>query len=696
MIVLQIIDRFIPIFDWVLVTTVKASFLVVLLLLVKFLLKNRIGARLHYLLWFVVIISLLLPWTPQSSFSLYNLANSGMQQNYNLIEGVNTSQRSAIADAEFSGVVTGNRLEKIAVVQNSNILLNTDESLNSMTTSTLIHRLFAILWVMGIAIFIAATVIVNRRFTQKIQGRIVVDPRLLSAFKEAKYKLNIKGKIPLIQTEVVTSPSIFGIFRPRLLIPVDVLEEFNSEQLNHVFVHELFHYKRKDVLVNWLTQSLLILHWFNPILWYTFYKLREDQEIACDAITLKHIDINDSKEYAYTLIKLVESNSRILRITSLASLSGSSSQIRRRIMMIKVFRKVSLKWSILIIAVVVALAFITLTNAKASISNTSRTINASSSSTDGTVATVTNINLGEKTSQSEQSSSVPEKSSDYLKYLSFTPLLPNYTAGYQLTYSQITCNQNTPPGTNSNTYLAAYGSHAAFTISEARPGEMLQTVIQRTVSAQETKTHIQIGDLPATVTVDKNIDVARIQFTKNNVEYIVASIPEGGVSLDELKKISESITVSADTPPTDIYINKMGHTAYDGLSFKTLQHGDIVVPQGYKFEKEFSNIYIKGNEKSEVFSFYYTKGTSTPFLNVQMSIGDDSFGFRDPVLTTHSDYDTKQIDGIEVKLRKTWNGNLPAAVFTINNGLKFSIFSTESQSDVEKVVSSILQASSKL
>ena len=137
-----------------------------------------------------------------------------------------------------------------------------------------------------------------RRFTQKIQGRIVVDTRLLSAFKEAKYKLNVKGEIPLIQTEVVTSPSIFGLFRPRLLIPVGVLEEFNSEQLNHVFVHELFHYKRKDVLVNWLTQGLLILHWFNPILWYTFYKLREDQEIACDAITLNHIDINDSKEYA--------------------------------------------------------------------------------------------------------------------------------------------------------------------------------------------------------------------------------------------------------------------------------------------------------------------------------------------------------------------------------------------------------------
>ena len=673
----QIHLDYLSIFDWVWTTSTRVSVLIILLLLMKYVLKNKIGARLHYLLWSVIIVSLLLPWTPQSSLSLYNFTNLGMQRT-SPIEGAKTSPPSASVDVGSSGQETGNRLEQLAVAPNPPIVLNTGESLHAMVTSPFTHRLLFFIWIMGIAIFIATTLVVDRRFINRIKGQPVIDTNLLMALKVAKNKLNIKTEVPLIQTMEITSPSLFGLFSPRLLIPVGILEEFTSEQLNHVFVHELLHFKRKDVLVNWLTRGLLILHWFNPILWYAFYKLREDQEIACDAVTLEHIGIIDSKEYAYTLIKLVESNLRLSRITSLASLSGSKSQLRRRITMINIFRKASLKWSLLVVTVVTALAFVTLTNAKVS--------------TATTLGTVTNINAGKQMTQSNQSSSLPDGSFNYHKYLTFSPLLPSYTAGYQLTLSRISCSQNTPAGNNSNNYLAAYGSHAAFSISEALPNE-----IHPSVSAQSTKTQIQIGDVPATLTVNKTTDFAFIQFTKNDVEYTVSSIPGGGISVDELKKICESIGVPVTTPPTDIYIGKGGAVASDGLSFKTLQPSDVAVPQGYKFRDESSLTYIKGDKKSEAFSLYYTTGDSTPFLNVQMIKGDQPYGFTSPVLTPDSDFDTKQIGGAEVKLRKNYNGNLPAAKFTIpQNGLECIVASTVQESEVEKVVTSILQAYTKL
>jgi len=346
--------------------------------------------------------------------------------------------------------------------------------------------------------------------------------------------------------------------------------------------------------------------------------------------------------------------------------------------MINIFRKASLKWSLLVVTVVTALAFVTLTNAKVS--------------TATTLGTVTNINAGKQMTQSNQSSSLPDGSFNYHKYLTFSPLLPSYTAGYQLTLSRISCSQNTPAGNNSNNYLAAYGSHAAFSISEALPNE-----IHPSVSAQSTKTQIQIGDVPATLTVNKTTDFAFIQFTKNDVEYTVSSIPGGGISVDELKKICESIGVPVTTPPTDIYIGKGGAVASDGLSFKTLQPSDVAVPQGYKFRDESSLTYIKGDKKSEAFSLYYTTGDSTPFLNVQMIKGDQPYGFTSPVLTPDSDFDTKQIGGAEVKLRKNYNGNLPAAKFTIpQNGLECIVASTVQESEVEKVVTSILQAYTKL
>ncbi|MFZ3129835.1 MAG: M56 family metallopeptidase [Desulfosporosinus sp.] len=684
---------YLRLFDWVWQTSARVSVLVILLLLVKTVLKTRISARLHYLLWSIVIIGLLLPWTPHSSFSLYNLTNFEMQKAYlsPVTDNTPTFPRPGSVDVGLTGEETDNNLDKIAVPQNPRIILNSHESQNPIATSPLTHRLLFFIWLMGVAAFVAAIGLVNRRFVRRIQGQSVVNSKLLSAFIETKSKLNIRAEIHLIQSTAVTSPSLYGLFRPRLLIPVGILEEFNTEQLRYVFVHELLHFKRKDILVNWVTEGLLFLHWFNPILWYAFYKLREDQEIACDAKTIESIGINDSKEYAYTLIKLAESNSRLPKTVSLVGLVGTNSQIRRRITMLKVFRKVPLKWSLLVVTVVAILAFVTLTNAKAETSNTAGSANLSSSSTVEAVATVTNAAPGNQL-QSDQLVFLSEGSFNYQTYLSFTPLLPSYTAGYELTYSQICCNQNIPPGNNSNTYLAAYGSHSAFTIREARPNE-----IHPSVFAHATKTQIQIGDMPVTIAEDKNIDTAAIQFTKNNVEYTVSSIPGGGVSLDELKRISTSIAVPADTPPTEIHIDKMGLAASEGLSFKTLQPGDIIVPQGYKFQKEFSNIYIKGYEKSETFSLYYTIGTSTPFLNVRMSKGDHPFGELGPVLTLNSGFDTKQIDGTEVKLRNTQNNNLPAAQFTVKNGLLFTIYSPDlPEYEMEKVVTSILQASSKL
>ena len=60
---------------WVLTTSTKASIFIVFLLGVKHVLRNRMGARFQYMLWSVLIIGLVLPWTPSSPVSAYNFIN---------------------------------------------------------------------------------------------------------------------------------------------------------------------------------------------------------------------------------------------------------------------------------------------------------------------------------------------------------------------------------------------------------------------------------------------------------------------------------------------------------------------------------------------------------------------------------------------------------------------------------------------
>ena len=75
--------------------------------------------------------------------------------------------------------------------------------------------------------------------------------------------------------------------------------------MKHIFLHELAHYKRNDVIISCVTTILQIIHWFNPIIWFAFYRMRIDRELACDEMTLNRIGAAQSKSYGQTIISLL-------------------------------------------------------------------------------------------------------------------------------------------------------------------------------------------------------------------------------------------------------------------------------------------------------------------------------------------------------------------------------------------------------
>jgi len=352
-----------PVFDWVVWTSAKVSVFIIFLLLVKYLFRNKLGATENYLLWTVVIVGLLLPWTPPSSFSIYNFV------------GLSTQNSTAVTmtpnylDQNFGKHSAIPSNTKATDDNNLNYAVGESEpqnklSLRSIVASPLTHQGLFMVWILGIIAFIISTIIVNIRFSRSIKGHTFNKWYLLAGLEDVKERLNIKRDIPLTLTQAVRTPSLFGLFKPRLLLPVSLLNHFSSEQLKHVFVHELLHFRRRDIIVNCLVQVLLILHWFNPIIWYAFTKLREDQEIACDARTVKYFGADSSKDYADTLIKLLESYAESPRMANLAGLSGSQSLIKRRLISISNLRQSSLAFTVVIFAIVILTSVVTFANAK--------------------------------------------------------------------------------------------------------------------------------------------------------------------------------------------------------------------------------------------------------------------------------------------------------------------------------------------
>ena len=82
-----------------------------------------------------------------------------------------------------------------------------------------------------------------------------------------------------------TIPVVWGILHYRLLLPA-AARQWSGEQLRSVLLHELAHIKRRDTIVQLLTQIACALHWFNPLVWVASWRLDVERERACDDLVL--------------------------------------------------------------------------------------------------------------------------------------------------------------------------------------------------------------------------------------------------------------------------------------------------------------------------------------------------------------------------------------------------------------------------
>ncbi|MCU5495857.1 M48 family metalloprotease [Bacillus cereus] len=346
-------------FDWLLETTIMASILVGFILCVKVLLRNQLTARWHYALWLILIVRLILPWSPDSSYSLYSILSHGYVTSTSLIQ----------KEANVSGLKVMNEPAKYAVNSNDSnksLVESSSKEKEKVAKHISMYEICLYVWILGVFCLGALTLIANRRLYLYIQKQsIITDERILNIFEGCKETMSIKEDIPLQLAGKIASPTLLGFRKPRILLCEQHIQRLNDNQIRFIFYHELAHFKRRDVGVNWLMHHLLILNWFNPILWYAYYSMREDQEIACDALALTFIDSEERIEYGHTIITLLEHYSNYYQMPSLANLSKNKKALKRRILMIKKFNKKSYRWSALGLTAVLGISTFSLMNANA-------------------------------------------------------------------------------------------------------------------------------------------------------------------------------------------------------------------------------------------------------------------------------------------------------------------------------------------
>ncbi|HFK1751010.1 TPA: M56 family metallopeptidase [Bacillus cereus] len=345
-------------FDWLIETSLMASILVGFILCIKVLFRNKLTPRWQYMLWIVLMIRLLLPWSPDSSYSIYSLL----------------SYRSSVSEVIPKNMPATENIEniesdrKVELESNPKMVTKTSEpevevSLEKQTTFSL-YKLALYVWLAGVIILATITFLTNRRLYSYIKKQPdITDEQAITVFNRCKQSMKMKKAVSLRLAGKIASPTVFSFFRPKVLLSKKHMKVLNEQQLQYVFYHELAHIKRNDVAVNWIMYSLILLNWFNPILWYAYFCMREDQELACDAYALTFIDKEEQIAYGHTIITLLEHYS--YQVPSLASLSRNKRTLKRRIVMIKKFQKKSYRLSLLGVIAIVAIASLFLFNARA-------------------------------------------------------------------------------------------------------------------------------------------------------------------------------------------------------------------------------------------------------------------------------------------------------------------------------------------
>jgi len=115
-------------------------------------------------------------------------------------------------------------------------------------------------------------------------------------------RLGLRRLPRVAPTQRLSSPAVFGVVRPVLLMPVGYLSRLSRRDTEHMLLHELAHIKRGDLLMHGLYLVLQILYWYNPLLWLVRRRVHHLRELCCDA-TVAELLREDTPAYRQTLLE---------------------------------------------------------------------------------------------------------------------------------------------------------------------------------------------------------------------------------------------------------------------------------------------------------------------------------------------------------------------------------------------------------
>ena len=294
--------------------SVSGTLLLLLILGLKRLYKNKFSRCWQYYIWIIVALRFLLPFTPDTTIvgSLFEKFDRSVIKN------------------EIS--ISPSAPAFINVDNSENEPIQTDQNIAAIVMREPLNIyvcLFFIWSAVALALFVRK-ITVYQGFIQYIKAgnTEVSDIKILNLLSDCEEKLNIKTRVELSCNPLIVSPMLIGFFRPRIILPVGELED---KKLSYIFVHELIHYKQRDLFYKWLMQIVVCLHWFNPFAYLLEKEVNQSCELSCDEKVISILGDKARREYGDTLISFLKPNHFYKSSLASVTLTEKAEQLKERL-----------------------------------------------------------------------------------------------------------------------------------------------------------------------------------------------------------------------------------------------------------------------------------------------------------------------------------------------------------------------------
>ncbi|MBR6825661.1 MAG: hypothetical protein IKM59_03840 [Oscillospiraceae bacterium] len=297
--------------------SITASYLALGVLLLR-LVFRKMPKWITVLLWGLVGLRLLLPFSIESSSSLVPSANPIPQT---IVYATQPQIQSGIPQVDSA----------VNPILSESLAPDVIQSVNPARVYTDIAMW---IWVAGVSLMV-----------------------IYLLYSYLKLRHNLREAIPLRENiwmcDRLPTPFLLGLIRPRIYVPSDMGEE----TLPYVLAHEEAHMRRKDHWWKPLGYLLLTVYWFNPILWVAYILLCRDIEVACDESVLREMGIQSKKPYSEALLLCSVSKARL----AACPLAFGEGEVKGRITSILSYKKPGF-WILLVsilITAVLCVCFLT-------------------------------------------------------------------------------------------------------------------------------------------------------------------------------------------------------------------------------------------------------------------------------------------------------------------------------------------------